>query len=158
MCNWFEQAVVTSYIMLFLLKYLKYLVTLFFFCVLGFLAWAVTSTLAIILLIIKRYLIKTFSTCPCTHRRRNGYDTTAESREHVPLSDMPTLPPVGETPNATRPIPMDTPYQSAPDVSACFSTPQSNLSPEISSTPSSTKPLLDAPAYNTRSQGKVLFI
>nr|XP_022310467.1 hyphal wall protein 1-like isoform X4 [Crassostrea virginica] len=124
----------------------------------GFLAWAVTSTMAIILLIIKRYLIKTFRTCPCTHRRRNGYDTTAESREHVPLSDMPTLPPVGETPNVTRPIPMDTPYQSAPDVSACFSTPQSNLSPEIPSTPSSTKPLLDAPAYNTRSQGKVLFI
>lgn len=125
-------------------------------------AWAITSTMAIILLILKRYLLTTFCKCSCTPR--NSSDTPVTSHEHIPLADVSTSSPIDAMPDMSHGLVQPTgaqPSQSTtPDASSNYSTPQSKVSPEMSSTPSSTKPLmLDAPAYNTRSKvkGKVLF-
>lgn len=131
---------------------------------LGFLAWAITCTLAIILIILKKYLVKTFHPCnqcnvesqplPDTQptsadtqttaadTQTTSADTQATSADTLPSVAIPTI----NTPSHSIATPSssfyDTPLQSA-----------------TLSTPSSTTVLVSPPAKNTRSKakGKVLF-
>lgn len=110
---------------------------------LGFLAWAITCTLAIILIILKKYLVKTFHPCnQCNVESQPLPDTQPTSADTQPSVAIPTI----NTPSHSIATPSslfyDTPLQSA-----------------TLSTPSSTTVLVSPPAKNTRSKakGKVLF-
>lgn len=131
---------------------------------LGFLAWAITCTLAIILIILKKYLVKTFHPCnqcnvesqplPDTQPTSADTQTTAADTQTTSADTQATS--ADTQPSVAIPT-INTPSHSiATPSSSFYDTP---LQSATLSTPSSTTVLVSPPAKNTRSKakGKVLF-
>lgn len=137
----------------------------------GFLAWAITSTLTIILIILKKYLIK---------QCKDVSQPDTQPNSAIPLSNMNAPSPTLSTSSSSSlsyGTPQQCTTQSQPDTQTssaiplptmntpppCLATPASSYeTPQQStalSTPSSTKELISPPAKNTRSmaKGKKLF-
>lgn len=148
---------------------------------LGFLAWAITCTLAIILIILKKYLVKTFHPCnQCNVESQPLPETQPTSADNqATAADTQTTSADTQATSAdtqatfatsadTQPTSADTqPSVAIPTIntpSHSIATPSSSfydtpLQSATLSTPSSTTVLVSPPAKNTRSKakGKVLF-
>ncbi|XP_065935300.1 uncharacterized protein [Magallana gigas] len=140
----------------------------------GFLAWAITCTLAIILIILKKYLVKTFHPCnqcnvesqPLPDTQPTSADTqataadtqaTSADTQATSATSADTQPTSADTQPSVAIPTINTPSHSiATPSSSFYDTP---LQSATLSTPSSTTVLVSPPAKNTRSKakGKVLF-